>query len=93
MVYCCGWPTILSWVRQDPLYGSLELEPVIQRLIDTPQFQRLHGLKQLGTSDFVYRSCTHTRFEHSIGGEGIRPFFVLCLSESLGFLQSDQRGF
>lgn len=52
---------------QDALYGTLELEPVIQRLMDTPQFQRLHGLKQLGTSDNVYRSCTHTRFEHSVG--------------------------
>lgn len=40
---------------------------MIQRLVDTPQFQRLHGLKQLGTSDNVYRSCTHTRFEHSVG--------------------------
>lgn len=54
-------------VPQDALYGTLELEPVIQRLMDTPQFQRLHGLKQLGTSDSVYRSCTHTRFEHSVG--------------------------
>ncbi|CAN0154559.1 unnamed protein product, partial [Laminaria digitata] len=53
----------------DTLYGSLALEPVILRLMDTPQFQRLHGLKQLGTSDYVYRSCTHTRFEHSVGGE------------------------
>lgn len=52
---------------QDALYGSLELEPLIQRLMDTPQFQRLHGLKQLGTSDHVYRGCTHTRFEHSVG--------------------------
>ncbi|CAM9504587.1 unnamed protein product [Pylaiella littoralis] len=53
--------------KKDALYGSVELEPVIQRLMDTPQFQRLHGLKQLGTSDSVYRSCTHTRFEHSVG--------------------------
>eukprot|EP00904_Undaria_pinnatifida_P007451 jgi/Undpi1/3836/HiC_scaffold_16.g07205.m1 len=52
---------------KDTLYGSLALEPVILRLMDTPQFQRLHGLKQLGTSDYVYRSCTHTRFEHSVG--------------------------
>ena len=61
--FCLAHP---GWL-QDTLYGTLELEPVIQRLMDTPQFQRLHGLKQLGTSDHVYRSCTHTRFEHSVG--------------------------
>eukprot|EP00752_Nemacystus_decipiens_P009194 g8213.t1 len=62
-------PNLLINVKtyKDALYGTLELEPVIQRLMDTPQFQRLHGLKQLGTSDNVYRSCTHTRFEHSVG--------------------------
>lgn len=65
------WPVRFHrW--QDTLYGSLALEPVILRLMDTPQFQRLHGLKQLGTSDYVYRSCTHTRFEHSVGGERAR---------------------
>ncbi|CAM9876164.1 unnamed protein product [Discosporangium mesarthrocarpum] len=52
---------------KDTMHGTLSLEPVIQRIIDTPQFQRLHNLKQLGTSDYVYRGCTHTRFEHSIG--------------------------
>ncbi|CAM9779348.1 unnamed protein product [Ectocarpus sp. 8 AP-2014] len=62
-------PNLLVNVKtyKDSLYGTLELEPVIQRLMDTPQFQRLHGLKQLGTSDNVFRSCTHTRFEHSVG--------------------------
>eukprot|EP00953_Heterococcus_sp_UTEX-ZZ885_P013540 7737-Heterococcus_DN1.PRE.1 len=51
----------------DPIHGHIMLEPVLIAIMNTPQFQRLGSLKQLGTSDYVFRGATHTRFSHSVG--------------------------
>jgi HD superfamily phosphohydrolase len=54
-------------IFNDPIHGSIELHWLLVKLIDTPQFQRLRRLKQLGVSYFVYPGACHQRFEHSIG--------------------------
>eukprot|EP00048_Salpingoeca_helianthica_P022957 m.21299 g.21299 ORF g.21299 m.21299 type:complete len:538 (+) comp8052_c0_seq2:69-1682(+) len=51
----------------DRIHGQIELEPVLVAVIDTPQFQRLRSLKQLGAGEYVFPGACHTRFEHSIG--------------------------
>lgn len=51
----------------DEVHSSIDLCPVAVAFIDTPQFQRLRVLKQLGTTEVVYMNCNHTRFEHSLG--------------------------
>jgi HD superfamily phosphohydrolase len=52
---------------QDPLYGAKVLTPLAVAIADTPEFQRLAGLRQLGFSDIVYRGAVHTRLQHSVG--------------------------
>ncbi|XP_061082936.1 deoxynucleoside triphosphate triphosphohydrolase SAMHD1-like [Conger conger] len=57
----------MTMVFNDPIHGYIELHPLLVSIIDTPQFQRLRHLKQLGATDFVFPGACHTRFEHSIG--------------------------
>jgi HD superfamily phosphohydrolase len=52
---------------RDAVHGDIELGPLEVELIDTPEFQRLRGIKQLGTAYLVFPSAMHTRFEHSLG--------------------------
>ncbi|XP_074536701.1 deoxynucleoside triphosphate triphosphohydrolase SAMHD1-like [Halichoeres trimaculatus] len=54
-------------VFNDPIHGHIELHPLLIAIIDTPQFQRLRNIKQLGGAYFVYPGASHNRFEHSIG--------------------------
>ncbi|XP_030496702.2 uncharacterized protein LOC115712545 isoform X1 [Cannabis sativa] len=51
----------------DNVHGNIYLEPLFMKFIDTPQFQRLRDLKQLGLTHMVYPGAVHSRFEHSLG--------------------------
>ncbi len=54
-------------ILRDPVHGDIELSRDELRLVDSAAFQRLRGIKQLGSASLVYPGATHTRFEHSIG--------------------------
>ncbi len=55
-----------SKILNDPIHGHITLCPDIVKIIDTPQFQRLRNLKQLGVAYYVFPGASHNRFEHSI---------------------------
>jgi uncharacterized protein len=54
-------------VVRDPLWNNIRLEPEALGVIDTPAFQRLRYVRQLGHAFLVYPGATHTRFEHALG--------------------------
>lgn len=52
---------------RDPIHGTIHLSDAEVNIIDTPEFQRLRSIKQLGFSEFSYPGATHNRYLHSIG--------------------------
>lgn len=56
---------------KDPIHGFInfngEVENGLKELLSDPFFQRLRRVKQLGFSDYVFPSATHSRFAHSLG--------------------------
>lgn len=51
----------------DPIHGYIRMNDICLQFIDTPQFQRLRDIKQLGTLSYIFPSATHTRYSHSLG--------------------------
>jgi len=54
-------------IIRDPLWNNIRLDSLSFELIDTPAFQRLRYVRQLGLAFLVYPGATHSRFEHALG--------------------------
>src|SRR5512138_50200 len=53
-------------VVRDSVWRSIPLFEAELSLIDTPPFQRLRRVQQLGFTSWVFPGARHTRFEHSL---------------------------
>jgi deoxynucleoside triphosphate triphosphohydrolase SAMHD1 len=51
----------------DPVWGTVVLQPHEVVVLDSPLIQRLRRIRQLGVVHLVYPGANHTRFEHSLG--------------------------
>ncbi len=60
-------------IYRDPVHNIIALstaradDALLIRLIDTPEFQRLRYIKQLGLALYTYQGAEHSRFTHSLG--------------------------
>uniref|UniRef100_A0A8C3UZ66 Deoxynucleoside triphosphate triphosphohydrolase SAMHD1 n=1 Tax=Catharus ustulatus TaxID=91951 RepID=A0A8C3UZ66_CATUS len=78
-------------VFNDPIHGHIKFHPLLIRIIDTPQFQRLRYIKQLGGTYFVFPGASHNRFEHSLGVGHLAGCLVRSLKERQPDLDITQR--
>lgn len=58
-------------VIKDPVHGTMQFTSTedgwVKPFIDSPNFQRLRHIKQLGLGDVIFPGAVHTRFNHSLG--------------------------
>ncbi|MBD1912883.1 MULTISPECIES: HD domain-containing protein [unclassified Leptolyngbya] len=75
-----------SRTYHDPLHGAITLnrqrpdEALLVHLIDTPEFQRLRRIRQLGAASLTFHGAESSRFTHSLGVMAIarRAFDLLA---------------
>ncbi len=58
-------------VIKDPVHGTMQFTSAedawVKPFVDSPNFQRLRHIKQLGMGDFIFPGAVHTRFNHCLG--------------------------
>jgi len=60
-------------IYRDPVHNIISLsedlpdDRLLHRLINTPEFQRLRNIKQLGLALYTFQGAEHSRFTHSLG--------------------------
>ncbi|HEY9846026.1 MAG TPA: HD domain-containing protein, partial [Candidatus Caenarcaniphilales bacterium] len=66
-----------SRTYHDPLHGAISLESrdsteaLLIALVDTPAFQRLRRIRQLGTASLTFHGAEGSRFTHSLGAMAV----------------------
>ena len=65
---------------RDPIHGAIEINSDERALLDSPQYQRLRNVKQLGFADLAFPGATHTRYAHGLGAMQVatKVFDALC---------------
>ena len=68
-------------VIHDTIWGSVVYYGWENQIIDSPLFQRLRDIRQLGMAEMTYPAARHTRFEHSLGTVAIASRMIDKLAE------------
>jgi hypothetical protein len=82
-------------ILRDPVHGLVSFEgpeeAIIERLLDTPEVQRLRRVRQLGVTSLVFPGAEQTRFAHAIGAAYVMKLLLARLRAIHGVLPEGQR--
>ena len=71
---------------RDSIYGDIRIEGLFQKLLDSPEIQRLSAIKQLGLAHLVFPGAHHTRLEHSLGAF----YMATAMTNNLSLTEDEQ---
>src|SRR6266536_6170554 len=83
-------------IYRDPVHNIIRVltdtdeGELMIRLIDTPEFQRLRRIKQLGLGLYTYQGAEHSRFTHSLGAFHLMTRVLDRLSERYDIKKEDR---
>lgn len=66
----------------DNVHGFIKVTELESKIIDSPFFQRLRNIRQLGLIDYVFPGALHNRFNHSLGVLQIADKMIVSLQEN-----------
>ena len=76
---------------RDPIHGALKISKQETRVLDSPAFQRLRMIKQLGFSEFSFPGATHSRYLHSLGASYLAGKAFDSIFRTFGFSNEKKR--
>ena len=74
----------------DHIHGYINICKSAKLIIDTPEFQRLRNVKQLGCVYSVFPSASHNRFEHSLGVYHLTRLYMDILNKDIKYFDKKQ---
>jgi uncharacterized protein len=77
-------------IIRDPIWNNIRVDTLALELVDTPVFQRLRYVRQLGLTYLVYPGATHSRFEHALGAYHLCRIAIALLREGGAAEVSDE---
>ena len=90
-----GSATLAAVMLRDPIHGLVTFEAdeerIVERLLETPEVQRLRRIRQLGLTSLAYPGAEHTRFAHAIGAAHVMQLFIARVRRIDGELPYWQR--
>src|SRR5436305_10718159 len=78
---------------RDPIHGAIEITADERALVDSPQYQRLRNVKQLGFADLAFPGATHTRYAHGLGAMQVATRVFDTLAARLSLEKSEHNRF
>ena len=78
---------------RDPIHGAIEITADERVLLDSPQYQRLRNVKQLGFADLAFPGATHTRYAHGLGAMAVATKVFDVLGPRLQLEPADRERF
>ena len=78
---------------RDPIHGAIEITRDERAILDSPYFQRLRHIKQLGFAELAFPGATHTRHAHGIGAMAVATRIFDHVAAAAGLPEADRRRF